>query len=165
MSTDVARACRRKKLESVANGLVAPGVGGTWQDWDLACILARILGTGPHTSELVTPPYTTRWNPPVTSSGRRCPASTSSAVPAAPPGMPRSARTTTARRRPLLREWAPDGVAEVGWHEELPHTDGPTGSRARSWRAPSARSPMPTRGLTEEVRLGPHSPLAYRNEV
>ncbi len=125
MSTDVARACRRKKLESVANGLVAPGVGGTWQDWDLACILARILGTGPHTSELVTPPYTTALESAVTSSGRRCPASTSSAVPAAPPaclGRPGLRRPEGAR---LLREWAPDGVAEVGWHEELPHTDGP----------------------------------------
>ncbi|NGM33785.1 hypothetical protein G4G93_07530 [Methylobacterium sp. DB0501] len=25
----------------------------------------------------------------------------------------------------LLREWPRDGVAEVGWHEELPHADGP----------------------------------------
>lgn len=25
----------------------------------------------------------------------------------------------------LLREWPRDGVAETGWHEELPHADGP----------------------------------------
>lgn len=28
-------------------------------------------------------------------------------------------------RERLLREWPRDGVAESGWHEELPHTDGP----------------------------------------
>jgi hypothetical protein len=25
----------------------------------------------------------------------------------------------------LLREWPRDGISEVGWHEELPHRDGP----------------------------------------
>ncbi len=126
MSTDVARACRRKKLESVANGLVAPGVGGTWQDWDLACILARILGTGPHTSELVTPPYTTALEsardfvrqalPGFYVVSGSCGATGHASVGPDYDG-PEGAR--------LLREWALDGVAEVGWHEELPHTDGP----------------------------------------
>ncbi len=126
MSADVARACRREKLASVASGLVAPGVGGTWQDWDLACILARLLGTGPHTSEIVTPPYTTALE------------SARDFVRQALPGFyvvsGSCARTEHASVGPeydgadgerLLREWPRDGVSEVGWHEELLHADGP----------------------------------------
>lgn len=32
---------------------------GSWRDWNLACLHASALGTGPHTSERVTLPYTT----------------------------------------------------------------------------------------------------------
>ncbi|MBK3396700.1 MULTISPECIES: hypothetical protein [Methylobacterium] len=126
MSTDVARACRRKQLASVASGLVAPGAGCAWQDWELACILARLLGTGPHTSEGVTPPYTTALEP--------ARAFVRQALPGFYVVSGTCARTGHASIGPdydgpdgerLAREWPPDGIAETGWHEELPHRDGP----------------------------------------
>lgn len=50
--------CRLQKLRELEIHLTTIAEPATWLDWELACILARALGNGPHTSAQVTPPFT-----------------------------------------------------------------------------------------------------------
>ncbi|MGE7152451.1 hypothetical protein ACQKJ1_01755 [Methylorubrum rhodesianum] len=50
--------CRLQKLRELEIYLTTIAEPATWLDWELACILARGLGNGTHTSAHVTPPFT-----------------------------------------------------------------------------------------------------------
>ncbi|MBI1689295.1 hypothetical protein [Methylorubrum sp. DB1722] len=50
--------CRLQKLREMEIHLTTIAEPATWLDWELACILAQAQGTGPHTSEQVTPAFT-----------------------------------------------------------------------------------------------------------
>jgi hypothetical protein len=50
--------CRLLKLRQLEIHLTTIAEPATWLDWELACILAQAQGTGPHTSEKETLPFT-----------------------------------------------------------------------------------------------------------
>ncbi|KQO89451.1 hypothetical protein [Methylorubrum sp. SL192] len=58
VDADVAKLSQELKLRVLEVHLTTLAEPATWVDWKLACLLAQAQGTGPHTSDQPTPPFT-----------------------------------------------------------------------------------------------------------